>query len=879
MVFIRLTVKIFPQDPINPRLGAIRSSAKAKKPGVFLLPIENPDVVDLRTLAGLIRDRWTYLHPDLEPLAIKQIFDDANDDVDLYPELTVADVWMDHGKARTDGLDQSGTVRIIQKPAAAAPERFPSVAPDWDAPLVAVNRNRESKLKRNTTETRISPIQEDGDEDKFEDESEGEEDEPPRKNFWTHLDHQPQTNQVLKSKSPPANDLTRHQHNFPLTSVESDQRETSQSAADGSMTTGTPAFRGTTEEIRETPPFELPPWATSLSQPQPERPDAAKLSLSKRRAATPGIRALSYAHDDHHSPTPGHSPDIAPKHPPSQRSRGYDFGEPRTDETESVGQSADTFLSSFGEFGQHAPDADGDTFMGESQSGSLKRKQSTGESAPIKEARVEQAHPTARQHSKTKSPEPEHNSDDEIILVSASPVTKSPAATTGQQQSPKDSRLPRPPSFCSPSRRENWAKEMERDSPGQRRGRGLGLGFKTLLPGSPTSQDASRTSAPEASTKDSLDTHEVAPTIHEAEPNPHEVETTTHEVQPTAHEVQPTAHEVQPTAHEYEPKSSQTTEAATRAQEKREAAELQAMLKHQVLPGDVKGIVESMLHQLFQIRKVGFQKGQMPRAKLVELRRKLKALQEKAETSTSTPALSTPKTRESVEHTPVKSTPAKQTRASVAPTPTVNIPLKQTQAKRTRASRESVAPTPTENTPLKPTPAKPTRERQASVAHTPTENTPAKQTQEKPTPAKRTRATRASVAPTLTENTPPNPTPAKRTRATRAPAAPTPTENTPVKPTPAKSTPAKPTPVKPSPAKPSAASQSPARHPPANSQSKQATHEHRTYLKDLFASQKEDLATRARSQVPESVEPVPPPQPTQFAVPSSSESESSDSDS
>lgn len=66
MVFIRLTVKIFPQDPINPRLGAIRSSAKAKKPGVFLLPIENPDVVDLRTLAGLIRDRWTYLHPDLE---------------------------------------------------------------------------------------------------------------------------------------------------------------------------------------------------------------------------------------------------------------------------------------------------------------------------------------------------------------------------------------------------------------------------------------------------------------------------------------------------------------------------------------------------------------------------------------------------------------------------------------------------------------------------------------------------------------------------------------------------------------------------------------------------------------------------------------------
>lgn len=66
LVFMRLTVKIFPQDPINPRLGAVRSSVTAKKPGVFLLPIENPDQVTLRTLAGLIRDKWAYLHPDLE---------------------------------------------------------------------------------------------------------------------------------------------------------------------------------------------------------------------------------------------------------------------------------------------------------------------------------------------------------------------------------------------------------------------------------------------------------------------------------------------------------------------------------------------------------------------------------------------------------------------------------------------------------------------------------------------------------------------------------------------------------------------------------------------------------------------------------------------
>lgn len=85
MVFLRLTVKIFPRDQVS--AGSITSwsrsllggkthsddsnqapaaSVPAKKPGIFLLPIEKPDEINLGALAGLIQEKWSHLHPDLE---------------------------------------------------------------------------------------------------------------------------------------------------------------------------------------------------------------------------------------------------------------------------------------------------------------------------------------------------------------------------------------------------------------------------------------------------------------------------------------------------------------------------------------------------------------------------------------------------------------------------------------------------------------------------------------------------------------------------------------------------------------------------------------------------------------------------------------------
>jgi hypothetical protein len=59
MVFLRLTVKIYPTEQLP-------TSAEPIKPGVFLLPIEDPETLSLGGLASQIQERWSYLHPDLE---------------------------------------------------------------------------------------------------------------------------------------------------------------------------------------------------------------------------------------------------------------------------------------------------------------------------------------------------------------------------------------------------------------------------------------------------------------------------------------------------------------------------------------------------------------------------------------------------------------------------------------------------------------------------------------------------------------------------------------------------------------------------------------------------------------------------------------------
>ncbi|EAW23582.1 uncharacterized protein NFIA_022930 [Aspergillus fischeri NRRL 181] len=171
MVFLRLTVKVYPREQtqssssfsIRSFLGdrdrdasSQNSGSTAGKPASFLLVLENPEEVTMGGLAGMIREKWAKLRPNAEPLEIKKLVDDEHDSDDLDAELTVADVFVDNGRARTDGADQRGTVRVIQKPAPYAPVRFPSVSQDWDA--AAQDFERQIKIKKEAVQANLRKI-------------------------------------------------------------------------------------------------------------------------------------------------------------------------------------------------------------------------------------------------------------------------------------------------------------------------------------------------------------------------------------------------------------------------------------------------------------------------------------------------------------------------------------------------------------------------------------------------------------------------------------------------------------------------------------------------------------------------------------------------
>ncbi|GFF60257.1 hypothetical protein IFM62136_04519 [Aspergillus lentulus] len=171
MVFLRLTVKVYPREQtqssssfsIRSFLGDRDRDASSQnsgptggKPASFLLVLENPEEVTMGGLAGMIREKWAKLRPNAEPLEIKKLVDDEHDSDDLDAELTVADVFVDNGRARTDGADQRGTVRVIQKPAPYAPVRFPSVSQDWDA--AAQDFERQIKIKKEAVQANLRKI-------------------------------------------------------------------------------------------------------------------------------------------------------------------------------------------------------------------------------------------------------------------------------------------------------------------------------------------------------------------------------------------------------------------------------------------------------------------------------------------------------------------------------------------------------------------------------------------------------------------------------------------------------------------------------------------------------------------------------------------------
>lgn len=63
MVFLRLTVKVYPPESLQ-NMDDVESSAA--KPVSFLLVLDNSEDVTLAGLAGLIQKQWKTLRPNAE---------------------------------------------------------------------------------------------------------------------------------------------------------------------------------------------------------------------------------------------------------------------------------------------------------------------------------------------------------------------------------------------------------------------------------------------------------------------------------------------------------------------------------------------------------------------------------------------------------------------------------------------------------------------------------------------------------------------------------------------------------------------------------------------------------------------------------------------
>ncbi|KAJ5670834.1 uncharacterized protein N7477_006197 [Penicillium maclennaniae] len=168
MVNLKLEVRVFPRQQITSQsqFPAVNGSDERSPTDVspwkeyisFWLPLKDPEGTSFGELCSIITDKWRIVKPDEDPLAIQKLADDAKPWVYLEPDLSVASVFVNEGKARADGYDQYGIVRVIQKPSHRRAQRFGSVIHDWDSTATEARRRLSQKME--VVREHFSPIEE-----------------------------------------------------------------------------------------------------------------------------------------------------------------------------------------------------------------------------------------------------------------------------------------------------------------------------------------------------------------------------------------------------------------------------------------------------------------------------------------------------------------------------------------------------------------------------------------------------------------------------------------------------------------------------------------------------------------------------------------------
>ncbi|KAK2740428.1 hypothetical protein FQN55_008884 [Onygenales sp. PD_40] len=124
MIRLKLHVKVYSpglrgQDDENP--GPIQ----------FLYIVEDPENMTLAQLSCLIAEQWKILMPTYPELNIKKIVDDLFPAVNLCVSTSVAETFLDVGKAAVDPSDQRAVARVLQNPGTPWPSRCASVVQEW----------------------------------------------------------------------------------------------------------------------------------------------------------------------------------------------------------------------------------------------------------------------------------------------------------------------------------------------------------------------------------------------------------------------------------------------------------------------------------------------------------------------------------------------------------------------------------------------------------------------------------------------------------------------------------------------------------------------------------------------------------------------------
>ncbi|KAF3483739.1 uncharacterized protein GIQ15_03063 [Arthroderma uncinatum] len=143
MVLLRLTVKVAPRT-----LEGEEKGDDLPKCTSFLMVIHRPEMMSLGELGWKVTEQWKKLRPEAEPLKIKKLLDDNHDSDELDADLSVADVFIDNGKAYADGLDQRGVLRVLQVPTSTRSTRYGSVVQDWDTITDHYSRTAARASKR-----------------------------------------------------------------------------------------------------------------------------------------------------------------------------------------------------------------------------------------------------------------------------------------------------------------------------------------------------------------------------------------------------------------------------------------------------------------------------------------------------------------------------------------------------------------------------------------------------------------------------------------------------------------------------------------------------------------------------------------------------------